>query len=126
MKFAEFEERCREFDRARTIYKFALDHIPKGQAQGIYKEFIAFEKKHGDREGIEDVIIGKYRYMYICKLYEAMYVCMGRSSFCGFTNFLFFIFFYFIFFIIYYYFFLVQFGLFVVLCYVCLKKNNNK
>jgi crooked neck len=62
--FAHFEERCREFERCRTIYKFALDNIPKELAQELYQEFIQFEKKHGDRKGIEDVIIGKRRFQY--------------------------------------------------------------
>ena len=53
IKFAEFEEKCKEPERARAIYKYALDHIPKGQAQDVYKRFVAFEKQHGDREGIE-------------------------------------------------------------------------
>ena len=39
--------------RARAIYKFALDHIPRGQAEGVYKRFVVFEKQHGDRQGIE-------------------------------------------------------------------------
>ena len=53
IKFAEFEEKCKEPERARAIYKYALDHIPKAQAQDVYKKFVAFEKQHGDREGIE-------------------------------------------------------------------------
>ncbi|KAL4188802.1 hypothetical protein AMTRI_Chr08g162240 [Amborella trichopoda] len=62
--FAEFEERCKEMERARCIYKYALDHIPKGQAEELYKKFVAFEKQYGDREGIEDVIVGKRRFQY--------------------------------------------------------------
>lgn len=53
IKFAEFEEKCKETDRARAIYKYALDHIPKSQADAVYQRFVAFEKQHGDREGIE-------------------------------------------------------------------------
>lgn len=53
IKFAEFEEKCKEVDRARAIYKYALDHIPKHQADAVYQRFVAFEKQHGDREGIE-------------------------------------------------------------------------
>ena len=53
IKFAEFEERCKEHERARAIYKYALDHIPKAQADGVYQRFVVFEKQHGDREGIE-------------------------------------------------------------------------
>ncbi|RZB77840.1 Pre-mRNA-splicing factor CLF1 [Glycine soja] len=59
--FAEFEERCKETERARAIYKFALDHIPKGRAEDLYRKFVAFEKQYGDREGIEDAIVGKRR-----------------------------------------------------------------
>ncbi|XLU46496.1 hypothetical protein S245_041310, partial [Arachis hypogaea] len=62
--FAEFEERCKETERARGIYKFALDHIPKGRAEDLYRKFVAFEKQYGDREGIEDAIVGKRRFQY--------------------------------------------------------------
>ncbi|GLJ29939.1 hypothetical protein SUGI_0591840 [Cryptomeria japonica] len=62
--FAEFEERCKELERARCIYKYALDHMPKGQAEDLYRKFVMFEKQYGDREGIEDVIVGKRRFQY--------------------------------------------------------------
>ncbi|KAL0440957.1 UNVERIFIED_CONTAM: Pre-splicing factor CLF1 [Sesamum radiatum] len=62
--FAEFEEKCKETERARCIYKYALDHIPKGRAEELYKKFVAFEKQYGDREGIEDAIVGKRRFQY--------------------------------------------------------------
>uniref|UniRef100_A0A5B7ADN5 Putative crooked neck-like protein 1 n=1 Tax=Davidia involucrata TaxID=16924 RepID=A0A5B7ADN5_DAVIN len=62
--FAEFEERCKETERARCIYKFALDHIPKGSAEDLYRKFVAFEKQYGDKEGIEDAIVGKRRFQY--------------------------------------------------------------
>ncbi|KAL0002398.1 hypothetical protein SO802_016179 [Lithocarpus litseifolius] len=62
--FAEFEERCKESERARCIYKFALDHIPKGRAEDLYRKFVAFEKQYGDKEGIEDAIVGKRRFQY--------------------------------------------------------------
>jgi len=62
--FAEFEERCKETERARCIYKYALDHIPKGRAEDLYWKFVAFEKQYGDREGIEDAIVGKRRFLY--------------------------------------------------------------
>lgn len=53
IKFAEFEEKVKELDRARAIYKYALDHIPRAQADTVYRRFVAFEKQHGDRDGIE-------------------------------------------------------------------------
>ncbi|KAF2927025.1 hypothetical protein DAI22_06g171700 [Oryza sativa Japonica Group] len=62
--FAEFEERCREVERARAVYKYALDRVPKGQAEELYRKFLAFEKQFGDREGIEDAIVGKRRFQY--------------------------------------------------------------
>eukprot|EP01114_Cavostelium_apophysatum_P019713 TRINITY_DN6425_c0_g2_i1.p1 TRINITY_DN6425_c0_g2~~TRINITY_DN6425_c0_g2_i1.p1 ORF type:complete len:676 (+),score=218.34 TRINITY_DN6425_c0_g2_i1:62-2089(+) len=64
ISFAKFEEGIKEVERARAIYKYALDHIPKKDAQELYKLWISFEKKHGDRIGIEDVIIGKRRFQY--------------------------------------------------------------
>ncbi len=62
--FAKFEEENREVERARAIYKFALDKVPKQQAAEIYKAYTAFEKQHGDREGIEIVIAGRRRFQY--------------------------------------------------------------
>ncbi|KAK2376952.1 crooked neck protein [Trifolium repens] len=64
IEFAEFEERCKEVERARVIYKFALDRIPKGRAEDLYHKFITFEKQHGDKDGIEDGIVGKRRFQY--------------------------------------------------------------
>lgn len=54
----------KEYDRARAIYKHALDHIPRGQASSLYSRFVAFEKQHGDRGGIEDVVLSKRRFQY--------------------------------------------------------------
>eukprot|EP00250_Pteridium_aquilinum_P016604 c23190_g1_i1 orf=955-3054(-) len=62
--FAQFEERCKETERARCIYKYALDHIPKGQAEDLYRKFVIFEKQYGDTEGIEDVVLGRKRFQY--------------------------------------------------------------
>jgi crooked neck len=62
--FAEFEERCREVERSCAIYKYALDRVPKGRAEELYRKFLAFEKQFGDREGIEDAIVGKRRFQY--------------------------------------------------------------
>jgi crooked neck len=51
-------------ERARGIYKFALDKVDKKQASEIYKAYVSFEKQHGDREGIEVVIAGRRRFQY--------------------------------------------------------------
>ncbi|XP_040016933.2 crooked neck-like protein 1 [Gasterosteus aculeatus] len=62
--FAKFEETQKEFERVRVIYKYALDRIPKHQAQELFKFYTMFEKKFGDRRGIEDVIVNKRRFQY--------------------------------------------------------------
>ncbi|CAJ1077698.1 hypothetical protein INR49_018007 [Xyrichtys novacula] len=62
--FAKFEETQKEFERVRVIYKYALDRIPKSQAQELFKYYTMFEKKFGDRRGIEDVIVSKRRFQY--------------------------------------------------------------
>jgi crooked neck len=62
--FAQFEERQKETERCRAIYKYALDHIPKHLADELYQRFVNFEKQHGERDGIEDVIVSKRRFQY--------------------------------------------------------------
>lgn len=49
--FGSFEERCREYERARAIYKHGLEVLDKAAAQNLYKEYISFEKKHGAKDG---------------------------------------------------------------------------
>jgi crooked neck len=64
LAFAEFEERCKETERARCIYKFSLARVPKSRAEDLYKKYLAFEKQFGDKEGIDDAIVGKRRLQY--------------------------------------------------------------
>ena len=45
--FAQFEEQQNEFERAREVYKYALDHVPKHRATDLYQTYTDFEKKHG-------------------------------------------------------------------------------
>jgi len=66
--FAKFEENQREHDRVRVIYKYALERLPKDQAHNIFKEYTFYEKKYGDRQGIEEVVINKRRFIYEEKL----------------------------------------------------------
>jgi len=62
--FAKFEERAHETERARALFKYALDNIPRDRAQELYKMFITFEKQHGNKKGIDDVVVGKRRFHY--------------------------------------------------------------
>ncbi|KAL5275078.1 CRNKL1 family protein [Megaselia abdita] len=68
--FAKFEETQKEHDRARVIYKFALDNLPKDNTQQIYKAYTIHEKKFGDRSGIENVIISKRKNQYEQEILE--------------------------------------------------------
>ena len=62
--FAKFEEGQKEHERATAIYKFALDHMPKEKAAELYKAFTIHQKKFGERDAIEDVIVSKRKFQY--------------------------------------------------------------
>lgn len=64
LAFAKFEEGQREHERARVIYKYALDCLPKDRTVEIYKAYTIHEKKYGDRSDIEDVIVSKRKFQY--------------------------------------------------------------
>ena len=51
--------------------RFALDHIPKQNATALYQRFVSFEKQHGDRAGIEDVIVSERRFQYEAEVNRA-------------------------------------------------------
>lgn len=62
--FSRFEEQQKEYERSRVIYKYALDRIPKQNAQELFKHYTQFEKRFGDRRGIESVVVSKRRFQY--------------------------------------------------------------
>ena len=57
-------------DRARVIYKYALDKLNKEQHENLYKQFTLFEKRYGDRAGIEEIVIRKRKTKYEEQLSE--------------------------------------------------------
>ena len=85
-QFAGFEERQGEYERARVIYRHAIQLLNLDESQPqygsmevdedeineneryrrgeLYKAYVAFEKKHGNKEGIENVILTKQRAEY--------------------------------------------------------------
>lgn len=85
-QFAIFEERQGENERARVIYMHAVNllHLGEGQQDpdeevtetekskrdDLYKTYITFEKKHGNREGIENLVLTKQRAQYKMRLAE--------------------------------------------------------
>ncbi len=64
MQFINFEKRNRELERVRTLYQFALEHIPKERAKHLYDSYIQFEKEHGSKDSIENVVLNKRRHVY--------------------------------------------------------------
>ena len=62
--YARFEAKLKEYERARAIYKYALDRLPRSRAMKLHKAYTTFEKQFGDREGVEDVILSKRRVKY--------------------------------------------------------------
>ncbi|SCZ93111.1 BZ3500_MvSof-1268-A1-R1_Chr6-2g08467 [Microbotryum saponariae] len=62
--FAKMEVRHKEYDRARVIYKFALERLPRTRATQLYAAYTNFEKQFGDRQAIETTVLGKRRIQY--------------------------------------------------------------
>lgn len=89
VNFARFEERCKEVDRARVIYRYALEQLGGNHSSNnisnsgvkdddeevteLKKEFIAFEKRHGSKDRIESVIVAQRREHYNRILNEDQY-----------------------------------------------------
>lgn len=62
--YARYEAKLKEYERARAIYKYALDRLPRSKSANLHKNYTTFEKQFGDREGVEDVILSKRRVQY--------------------------------------------------------------
>ena len=62
--FAQFEERSKEAERARVVYQYALEALPKSRVAELHKKYVQFEKQHGERKGIEEVVAAKKRFQY--------------------------------------------------------------
>ena len=62
--YAKFESKLKEYERARAIYKYALDRMPRSKSTNLHRQYTQFEKQFGERDGIEDVIFSKRRVQY--------------------------------------------------------------
>ncbi|KAH8592389.1 hypothetical protein B0O99DRAFT_743576 [Bisporella sp. PMI_857] len=62
--YARYETELKEYERARAIYKYALDRLARSKSLVLHKAYTTFEKQFGDREGVEDVILSKRRVQY--------------------------------------------------------------
>lgn len=68
--FARFEENQREHERVRVIYQYALQHMDRSVCDELYKHYTIHEKKYGDRQGIENVVVSKRKLKYETELEE--------------------------------------------------------
>lgn len=68
--YAKFEAKLKEYERARAIYKYALDRLPRSKSTTLHKAYTTFEKQYGDRDGVENVILSKRRVQYEEQLKE--------------------------------------------------------
>lgn len=62
--YARFEAKLKEYERARAIYKYALDRLPRSKSMILHKAYTTFEKQFGDTDGVEDVVLSKRRRYY--------------------------------------------------------------
>jgi crooked neck len=62
--YARFEAKLKEYERARAIYKYALDRLPRSRSMILHKAYTTFEKQFGDQDGVEDVVLSKRRKYY--------------------------------------------------------------
>ena len=88
VNFSKFEERQREYERARVIYKYALDSLPKEQQAEIFKNFSQFEKRFGSRASVEDVVWSKRRAKYEDKLTKVSFIFCFVSKMSTETSFM--------------------------------------
>lgn len=68
--YAKFEAKLKEYERARAIFKYALDRLPRSKSITLHKAYTTFEKQYGDRDGVENVILSKRRVQYEEQLKE--------------------------------------------------------
>ncbi|KAH6685226.1 pre-mRNA-splicing factor CLF1 [Plectosphaerella plurivora] len=68
--YARFEAKMKEYERARAIYKYALDRMPRSKAMILHKAYTTFEKQYGDQDGVEDVVLSKRRVYYEAQVKE--------------------------------------------------------
>ncbi|CAN8098958.1 unnamed protein product [Discula destructiva] len=62
--FARYESRLKQYERARAIFKIALDNLPRSKSMKLHAAYTVFEKQFGDAVGVEDVVLSKRRRHY--------------------------------------------------------------
>jgi len=64
IQYAKFEIKLREYDRARALYKFALDRLPRSKSRALNDAYVRFSKAYGDEDGVQDAVLSKRRVQY--------------------------------------------------------------
>lgn len=64
LAFAAFEALAGEPERARAIYRHALDKALKKDVETVFEAYSAFERSRGDREGVDAVVAAERRLQY--------------------------------------------------------------
>ena len=64
MAFAAFEAIAGEPERARAIYRHALDKALKKDVETVFAAYSSFERSRGDREGVDAVVAAERRLQY--------------------------------------------------------------
>lgn len=68
--FARFEAKLNDLQRARALYQYALDRMPRSKSQLLHKAYTTFEKQFGEADDIDGVIFSKRRVHYKEQLKE--------------------------------------------------------
>ncbi|KAF2667512.1 pre-mRNA-splicing factor clf1 [Microthyrium microscopicum] len=68
IQFARFETTLKEFERARALYKFALDLLPISKSRALNDAYVKFSKAWGEEDGVEDAVLSKRRVQYEAEL----------------------------------------------------------
>ena len=61
IQFVRFEIKQKEFDRAKTLFKYAMDKLPQDNQKRLQNVFLDFQKQYGTREDMEDIVLQKRR-----------------------------------------------------------------
>ena len=69
LAFIKFELEHKEYDRCRALFKFGLENIESNKEK-LNESYIKFEKKFGNTQKLEDMIINRRRIYYEKKLKE--------------------------------------------------------
>ncbi|KAL3695296.1 hypothetical protein R1sor_009372 [Riccia sorocarpa] len=60
----EFELKYNEVESARAIFERYVQCHPTGHGEKLFSKVVSLEKQYGNREGIEDAIVGERRFQY--------------------------------------------------------------